>query len=103
MLRTNNRWLKRSLLALAMVAVGAAMTLGGASEALARHGCYYGGGGWGGHYPHHGGGWGHYGHGPRAVVVAPAYGYGGYGYGAYGVGYPGHYYGGRGVSIGFGF
>ncbi|TWU00177.1 hypothetical protein Pla108_11220 [Botrimarina colliarenosi] len=109
MLRSKKNLLKRSFAVIAMLAIGGLVTLGGASEAQARHGCGgygygggYGGGGYGHHVSHYGGYGG--GYGRSAVIVAPGYGYGGgYGYrGGYGVGY-GSYYGGRGVSIGFGF
>lgn len=94
-------------MAVALVAAAGLTTLGGATEAQAR-GCGPGwGGGWGG------GGWGY---GPRPVVVARPVVPVNYGFhrgfnrgfnrgpvGFYGAGYRGGFYGGRGVSIGFGF
>lgn len=105
------RTLKRTLLAGAMLAMAGFTTLGTSSTAEARGCGYYGGyggGGFGAYGVGYRGGFGRaygVGYGPRAVVV-PSYRYGGfapYGVGYRGLGPRGYGYGGRGVSVSFGF
>ncbi len=85
---------KRTFLALAFAGALVVGGLGASSEALARGGCGYGGGFYGGHGGFYGG-YGSY-YVPRTYVYG---GWGGHHHGFYGHGHRGH--GGFRLSIGF--
>ena len=103
MIQKLKRHARRALLAGAVL-LAAGLTLGSASDAEAR-GCRPYGGFGGGYGAYYGGGYGYgYGYGPRPVVVSRPVVYAPVNYGYRGVyGHRGGFYGGRGISIGFGF